>query len=254
MSTREPTVSVVIPLYNAVRYLEQAIASVQKQTWTDWEIIIVDDASTDGSTALAVELAASDPRIRLFMNERNCGVVESRNRGIREARGLWVAMLDSDDFWAPTKLEKQLALAQKTGADIIFCSYDLIDGEGRAFGKSFIVPESTSLEDTLIRSVISCSTALVRLNVLLEHPFRMGYAHEDLVLWLELLSSGVRAAGCREVLACYRVLENSRSGNKLIAAAGRWDIYRNYMHLPFFRSLFLLLRYAFLALHKYKRT
>lgn len=249
-----PTVSVVVPVFNARRFLEQTVRSVREQSFADWELILADDASTDGSAALAEELAATDPRIRLLRNEKNLGVSETRNRGIRAARGEWVALLDSDDFWAPDKLEKQLARACESGAETIYCSYDMTDESGAPFGKSFIVPETTDLEGMLACSVVSCSTAMIRRELLLDHPFREGYAHEDLVLWLELLRAGCRAAGCREVLAYYRQTEGSRSGNKLKAAAGRWRVFRDYMHLPFFRSAALFLRYAAAAVRKYKRS
>lgn len=249
-----PAVTVVMPIFNAVRFLEQAVASVQGQSFHDWELVLVDDASTDGSAMLAEGLASSDPRIRLLRNEKNLGVAETRNRGIWDARGTWVAMLDSDDYWEPSKLEKQMALAAASGAEMIYCSYRMIDESGEPFGNSFLVPETTDLEGMLVRSVISCSTAMIRRDVLLSHPFHGDYAHEDLVLWLELLHAGCRAAGCGEVLANYRVFDSSRSGNKLKAAAGRWSVYRSYLKLPLIRSATLFLRYAVCALQKYRRS
>ena len=253
MSGGTPAVSVVMPVYNAEKTLREAVSSVCAQTEQDWELLLVDDASTDGSASLAETLAGEDGRIRLLRNPRNLGVAETRNRGIAEARGEFVALLDSDDRWRPEKLRCQLALARESGADLLYCSYGLIDAEGKPCCADFLVPSVTDWEKMLVRSVISCSTAMIRRELLLQHPFQSIYAHEDYVLWLELLRDGCRAVGCPEVLADYRVSADSRSGNKLRSALGRWTVYRRYLHLPFFRSVSLLQRYAFAALHKYKR-
>jgi hypothetical protein len=115
-----------------------------------------------------------------------------------------------------------------------------------------LVPSSTNLEDMLVSSVISCSTAMIRRKCFLEQSFGTGFRHEDLVLWLELLRSGFRACGCREVLAYYRVTEKSRSGNKAKSALGRWHVFRDYLQLPFLPSFLYFVRYAFAALQKYK--
>lgn len=254
MNTSNPTVSVIMPVYNAERFLRQAVLSVRNQGFSNWELLMVEDKSNDGSAALARALAAEDNRIRLLCNEHNLGVSETRNRGIREARGEWIALLDSDDLWMPDKLERQLELAYKTNADLIYCSYSLIDENGVSCCDDFIVPEETDLYRMLERSVISCSTAMIRRKIMLEHPFHNDFTHEDLVLWLDLLQTGCKARGCREVLAAYRLSENSRSRNKWKAAVGRWHIFRQHLKLPFLRSCTVFLRYALTATRKYKRT
>lgn len=113
-------VSVVIPAYNAERYLEETVRSVLAQTYQDFEIIIVDDGSKDGTVALANRLAKEDPRITVLRNPRNQGVAETRNHGIRQATGTYIALLDSDDVWAPAKLEKQLACLTRRNADGVY--------------------------------------------------------------------------------------------------------------------------------------
>ena len=254
MSAAFPTVSVVMPVYNAAATLREAVDSVRAQTETDWELILIDDASEDESAALAEKLSSEDDRIRLLRNPQNLGVSETRNRGIREARGVFVALLDSDDRWRPEKLSKQLHLARESGADLIYCSYGMIDAEGKTCCADFLVPESTDWENILVRSVISCSTAMIRREFLRKHSFGSGFVHEDLVLWVDLLRAGCKAAGCPEVLADYRLSADSRSANKLHSALGRWKVYREHLHLPFFRSCALFLQYAAGALLKYKRV
>ena len=177
MREAKVTVSVVMPVYNDERYLEAAVRSVMAQTFGDWELIIVDDGSTDGTPTIAARLAAEDPRIRLVKNIENRGVAASRNRGLALCRGEYVALLDGDDLWRPDKLQRQLALAGKTGADIVYCSYGMIDDRGKPCCREFIVPEETDLEASLVKSVISCSTALLRRETVGAYRFPAGYMH-----------------------------------------------------------------------------
>ena len=254
MREAKVTVSVVMPVYNGERYLEAAVRSVMAQTFGDWELIIVDDGSTDGTPAIAARLAAEDPRIRLVKNIENRGVAASRNRGLALCGGEYVALLDGDDLWRPDKLRRQLALAQRTGADIVYCSYGMINDRGKPCCRDFIVPEETDLEASLVKSVISCSTALLRRETVGAYRFPVGYMHEDLALWLGMLRDGCRAAGTTEVLADYRVTGRGRAANKLRCARGRWEIYRHMLGYSVFRSGKLLLRYGILGLKKYRRV
>lgn len=249
---KRPQVSVVMPAYNMERFLEEAVRSVMGQTLTDWELIIVDDCSSDDTWRIAEKLAAEDDRIRLVRGECNQGVAKTRNRGFDLCRGEYVALLDSDDVWLPEKLEKQLALALQTGAEIIYCSYGIVDDHGREICEDFIVPETTDMEDMLVRSEISCSTVLLHRRLVDQYRFRSSFYHEDLVLWLELLRDGVRAQGLTQVLAYYRVCEGSRASNKVRSAWRRWKVYREFMELSFGKSLICLIKYTILGLKKYR--
>ena len=253
MSFDTPVISVVMPVYNAECFLAAAIESVLRQTFRNWELLLVDDASTDNSLRIACEYASKDTRIRVVHNDRNLGVSATRNRGILLARGQWIALLDSDDYWLPDKLNKQLGLADKSQADIIYCSYSIVDAAGNRCCADFLVPESTEYFESLTRSVISCSTAMIRRELLLAFPFPTDYSHEDLVLWLNLLQRGYIARGCQEVLAAYRLSDNTRSKNKMKAAHDRWIVYRRFLHLPIIRCCVLFAKYAIAAHRKYER-
>ena len=244
-------VSVVIPAYNAERYLEETGRSVLAQTYQDFEIIIVDDGSKDGTVALANRLAGEDSRITVLRNPRNQGVAETRNHGIRQATGTYIALLDSDDVWAPAKLEKQLDCLTRRNADGVYCSYDFMDELGQPMGKPFLVPPETSFRKMLAESVIGCSTMLVRADVLKAHPFNGAYYHEDYVLWLELLRAGCAFRGVADVLMHYRRVAGSRSDDKVHAAKKRWIIYRDYLKLPLPKRLWCFAGYAFHAVRKY---
>ena len=250
--TPAPLISVVMPAYNAEKYIGAAIRSVQAQTYPNWHLLVIDDCSTDRTAEVAKALADADDRIRLYRNKQNLGAAETRNRGFDLAEGDWVALLDSDDVWHRDKLEKQLAAAQRSGADIIYCSYSLVgpDGQKRS---DYIVPERTSYREMLRESAFSCSTTLLSKRIVERHRFCTDHYHEDLVYWLQLLKSGYTAAACLEPLADYRLVEGSRSHGKLRTAKSRWVIYRKVEKLPLREALSAFLSYTVRGLRKYKR-
>lgn len=245
-------VSVVIPAYNCTHCLQRTVQSVQAQTFQDWEAIIVDDCSTDDTYAIAQQLAAEDPRIRVLHNPVNSGVSVTRNRAIAEAKGAYIALLDGDDLWTPDKLERQVALLEQ-GYDLVYCSYDFVDENWNPIRhrKPFIVPEETNFRKMLVSSVISSSTALARRELLQAHPYRADVYHEDYTLWMELLSQPIRVAGDKNVLMHYRQSTGSRSNGKLKAAKERWETYRSVLKLGLFTSVWAFVCYSFLGVKKY---
>lgn len=248
-----PAVSVIMPAYNCEKYIEEAIRSVMSQSFTDWELIVLDDGSSDSTREIIERLAAEDARIISMPNEKNMGVAKTRNRGFDVSRGRYIALLDSDDIWESNKLELQMATAESTGADIIYCSYGIVDENGNNLCADFIVGEKADYYSTMVRTEISCSTALLSRAIVDKYRFSTDYYHEDLVLWLTLLKDGYKARGVCDILAEYRVSRGSRASNKLKSAVERWKIFRNQMKEPFFKSLFYIFRYALCALKKYKR-
>ena len=253
-STHKPRVSVIMPGYNCEKYIGAAIGSVQNQTMGDWELIVVDDCSQDDTCRIVEELAASDARIRLVRNEKNMGPAGSRNRGLDLAAGQFVALLDSDDLWRPEKLEKQLRLAEEKKADIVYCSYAIVDENGAKRCEDFIVPPQTDLEGMLVKSVISCSTVVLSRQLIQNHRFPSEYYHEDYALWLRLLQCTGKAWGITEVLADYRVQSNSRAANKLRSARHRWAVYRKLLNMSLPRSVYYLTKYAMAGFRRYRVT
>lgn len=248
-----PLVSVVMPAYNAERFIEEAILSVIHQTLTDWELIVVDDCSQDATPAIVERRAAQDSRIVLVRLEKNLGVAAARNQGFARCRGSYIALLDSDDVWHPQKLACQVALARDTKAEILYCSYRIIDENGRKICGDFIVPVTTNFEDFLTRAVISCSTALLSRSIVDTYRFSTEYFHEDLAFWLQLLHDEHTARGTTEVLAGYRISKGTRTANKAHSAACRWWIYRRLLGYSVPKSTALLTRYAVLGVRKYRR-
>ena len=252
MDKGTPTVSVIIPAYNAEKYIAETIASVQGQTFADWELIVIDDCSQDSTRSIVEQLANEDSRIKFLKNETNIGVAETRNRAFNLCRGEWVALLDSDDTWYPEKLEKQLQVAKQENAEIVYCSYAMVDDEGKKAHDDFVVPPKTYFDDALIKIVISSSTALLHKNITKNYRFQSDACHEDYVFWMHLLKNNHIAAGVTDVCAAYRVHPGSRSFNKIASAINRWHVYRKYLKLPFFKSVRCITAYALLALKKYK--
>ena len=249
---KRPRVSVVMPAYNAARYIAEAIGSVQAQTMTDWELLVLDDGSSDDTCQIVEVMARSDSRIRLLVNAHNLGPALTRNRGLDLCRGQYVALLDSDDLWHPEKLEKQLALASSAGADVIYCSYGIVDEAGQKCCNDFLVPDKTDYRSMLISSVISCSTALLSERVYRNYHFPHSYYHEDYALWLWLMRDGIQAQGNREVLASYRIQSESRASNKFTSACRRWVIYRRFLKMSLLESVYYLSRYAVAGARKYR--
>lgn len=248
----QPLVSVIMPAYNAERYIGEAISSVLSQTYKNWELLILDDCSSDRTAEIAEEFEKADPRIRLLRNPQNLGTARTRNRGFDLADGEWIALLDCDDVWHEKKLEKQLAVAGHSGADIIYCSYALMNENGTHLSV-FLVPEATDYEAMLRESVLSCSTVLLSRPLLAEHRFSEAYYHEDYVLWLELLKAGYKAAASKEVLAKYRIVKGSRSNDKLKSAKNRWLIYRKTEMLPLPKAIHVFTAYVFHGVVKHRR-
>ena len=244
-------ISIIMPVYNGEDFLEEAVRSVQAQTVPDWELLIINDCSTDNSHEIARQLAKQDERIILLNNEQNLGAAGSRNRGIDASRGELIAFLDCDDLWLTEKLEKQLPLLKE--ADVVYSSYAIVS-EGGQLLKEYRVPNRTNINQLLKENVIGCSSVILKREILKKKCFRKEFYHEDYVLWLELLQSGARFCGAEEILLHYRLRSDSKAANKLKSARERWKIYRQFLKLSPWESFCCLLCYAAAGLRKYKGT
>lgn len=252
MNNTTPLVSVIMPAYNAALFIEEAIASVQAQTVADWELLVIDDCSSDNTCKIVEEISAKDSRVKLLINEKNMGAAGSRNRGLDIFRGKYVALLDSDDYWYPQMLEKMIARAEETKADIIYCSYELVDEQGVKVCNDFLVPDATTFRESIVRSVITCSTVLVTGELAKNNRFPVNMYHEDIAMWFQILREGGTARGVQEVLAAYRQRSNSKTANKLKSAGRRWIIYRKHLKMPFIQCIKVMTQYAYFGLQKFK--
>ena len=248
-----PAVLVIMPAYNAGRFIEEAVRSVMGQTYRNWQLLVIDDGSKDNTVEIVEGLCREDSRVTLLRNPENMGVARTRNRGLALCEGRYAALLDSDDVWHPQKLERQLRLAKLTGADVVYCSYGIMDETGKPAKGDYIVPAVTDFSAILKENVIGCSTVLLSPAVAEKYRFETDFHHEDYVLWLQLLREGYRAAGCTEVLVRWRYIANSRSFDKRKSAKSRWRIYREYLKLSRGQSAWAFCGYALSSLKKYGR-
>lgn len=247
---RQALCSVIVPAYRSEKYIAACIASVQAQTFRDLEIVVVDDASEDYTGQIVQQMAKEDERIRYLRQEANRGVAAARNRGVEEAAGEWIALLDSDDAWLPEKLEKQLVLQQQSGAELIYTGAQCMDCDGRMQERYFRVPKQTDYKALLKGNDIVCSSVLVKKTWLKRYPMEHGEIHEDYLSWLRMLQTGCKAAGTDEALVYYRLTEGSRSRNKWKAAKMTWATYER-MQIKGVRRTLCFFAYALHGLRRY---
>ena len=245
-------ISVVVPAWRAEKTLAATLDSILSQTWRELEVLVVDDASPDGTLALAQSYAAKEPRVRVIAQPQNGGVSKARNRGVREARGEWIAFLDSDDLWMPEKLERQMALAaQHPEAGLFFTGSAFISEDDHKYGYTLSVPERVNYRRLLGQNVISCSSVLVRRELMERFPMGNDAIHEDFAVWLKILREEPWAYGINEPLLVYRVSRSSKSGNKLKAARMTFGTYR-YVRVPLPLAVWSGVRYTVRGIRKFR--
>lgn len=239
----EDLVSIITPCHNSSGFISQAIDSVLAQTYENWEMLIVDDGSTDSTVHIVEDYLKKDSRIRLIRLGKNCGPAVARNRAIEEARGRYIAFLDSDDIWLPEKLEKQTAFMRENDIDLCYSSYYIIDENGSETGV-FITKENATYRDLLKTCYIGNLTAIYDAGRL-GKQYMEDVGHQDYTLWLRILKSGATARGILEPLAKYRIRSKSISANKIKAARWQWHIYRNIERLSLPESMYYFIHYAY---------
>lgn len=245
----EPLVSIITPLYNSEKYIAETIESVLAQTYSNWEMIIVDDCSKDNSTKIVEEYQKKDRRIKLYRNEINKGVSYTRNRAIDLSQGKYIAFLDSDDLWKKEKLEKQIKFMEEKNVVLSYTAYEKINEDGSKRGE-VRVPDKLDYEELLKNCLIGFLTAIYRKEELKDFKFINSKA-EDYIFWLSILKKIEYAYGINEILASYRVLNNSRSSNKIDIVKFHWKIYRKIEKLSLLRSIYYYLIYIKRGIARY---
>lgn len=244
-------ISVIMAAYNAEKTIEQAINSVLRQTYMNFEILVVNDCSKDRTAELVKRIAATDRRVRLISNVKNSGVSYTRKHGLEEAKGAWIAILDSDDAWAPEKLEKQIALQMKMNADLLFTGSAFMDSNGQPIDWYLHAPAEVTYRQLLKQNVLSNSSALVRKALYAKYYAVGDGMHEDFAIWLSILKEeGRKAYGVDEPLLIYRIAKSSKSGNKVKAAKMNWNTYR-YVGLNVVEAAYYEAWYMFKNVMKY---
>ncbi len=246
-------VSIIVPVYNVEGFISETMESVVKQTYPCWELLLVEDGSSDGTAAVIEEYVSQrkEERIRLIRQPSNMGAARARNRGLQEARGRYIAYLDADDLWMPRKLELQLAFMESRGAAFAFTGYEFADENARGTGKVVRVPQTLSYRQALSNTTIFTTTVMFDTEKISRELLEMPVIKsEDTALWWKVLRNGYTAWGLDENLALYRRAGKTLSSNKLEAIRRIWKLYRDAEGLGVLRSAW---HFCFWAVRAVKR-
>lgn len=234
----QPLVSIITPVYNSAQFLEPTIHSVLAQSYSNWEWVLVDDCSTDGSFELLGAFQARESRVKLFRNSHNLGQGKSRNFAIEKASGDFIAFLDSDDLWKKEKLSVQIDYMLRQQVHFTHTSYGYIDERGNKIKDTFHVSSyPVSYRDLLRRTEISCLTAIYNSKVLGKFFMTEDRIKEDYALWLGILKTGVTSHGLDQELAFYRQHGNSTTSKKHKLILDHYIFLRDNQGLGTFQSL-----------------
>lgn len=244
-------ISIVTPVHNCEDYIKSTIKSVQDQTYTIWELILIDDCSKDSSVEIIQNFSKTDQRIKLIRNEKNSGPAITRNKGIKAAKGDFLTFLDGDDVWLPNFLEESLGLCYLKGHEFVFASYQRKDEELQPLISDYIVPDKIDYNDVLKSCPISCLTAFIDIRRIGKFYMPIIDKRQDWGLWLAILKQVDYAYGIKKPLAVYRMRKNSLSRSKLKLIPYVWEVYREVEGINVLRSCYLLVHWALNGFKKY---
>lgn len=245
----ENKVSIIVPVYNAQKYIEETIRSVKAQTYDNWELLLVEDGSTDDTARVLEELLQKEPDVRIRMlPKENGGAAKARNYGLSQATGRYIAYVDADDLWSSDKLEKQLAFMEEKQAAFCFTGYEFADENGVGKGTVVRVPETLVYKQALKNTTIFTSTVMFDTQKIAKEELNMPIIKsEDTALWFKVLRTGITAYGLDENLVRYRRMGGTLSSNKLEAIRRIWNLYRKSEKLSIPYSIYNFVFWAFRA-------
>tara|TARA_B110000211_G_scaffold141790_1_gene161940 strand:- start:7754 stop:8506 length:753 start_codon:yes stop_codon:yes gene_type:complete len=248
VSIEQPLVSIIMPAYNAEKYISESIESVLAQSYQNWELLITDDRSIDNTQRIVEEYCINDKRIKLFINKENGGAGVARNNSIKEANGRFIAFLDSDDQWLPEKLNKQINFMLKHNYAFTFTAYQKL--EENVLKGTINPPNFTDYKKLLSSNVIGCLTAVYDVNLLGKKYMPLIRKRQDMGLWLSILKQIPKAYCIPDVLAIYRV-DSGMTQNKFEVLRWQWKFYRNVVRLGLGKSIYHFMVYSYKGFIKY---
>jgi len=245
-------VSIITPSYNSVRFISETIESVLDQTYKNWEMIIIDDGSSDNSTKIIESYLLKDSRIKLIKLSKNMGPATTRNYGIKESKGRYIAFLDSDDLWYPDKLLQQIPFMHNNDIALSYTRYNHIEEKSKKIINEIYIPSKVSYSELLKQNIIGCLTAIYDTEKLGKIYMPEIRQRQDYALWLDILKRIPYAYGIEESLASYRVRSTSISSNKWIASKYNWKLYREIEKLPLHKAIYYFGWYTYRSILKYR--
>lgn len=237
-------VSVVTPTYNSERFINETIESVLNQTYTNWEMIIVDDASQDNTVNIIKKYMKQDNRIRLIQLKENCGSAIARNTAMDHAKGRYIAFLDSDDLWLPEKLSTQIHFMLENDIAFSYTQYRRITEKGQETNALSKVIPRVGYERLMKHCIIGCLTVMLDMEKIGPERMINIRTRQDYAYWLAIMKKGFDAYGMPIVLSHYRTVANSISSNKLKAAKKNWELYHHIEGHSFLKSIWYFTNYA----------
>ncbi len=241
-------VSIITPTYNSEKFILETIQSVQKQSYPDWEMIIVDDCSTDNTISIVSAISKNDSRIRFFQLEENLGTGVARDLALSKATGRYITFLDSDDLWKPFKLEKQIDFLRSNNHPFTFSFYECIDEAGNALDKKIEAPKRLKYYQLFFCNFIGNLTGIYDTSFFGKIPISSIRKRQDWMLWLTILKKIKVAMPVPESLAYYRVRENSISASKFNLLQHNFKVYRTFHGLNLVVSLICMVGFLFTQL------
>ena len=245
-------VSVITPTYNCGRFIAETIECIQAQTYTEWEMIIVDDCSTDNTKEIVARYIADDARIKYHCLSENSGAAVARTTAMKMANGEYMAFCDSDDLWMPQKLEKQLEFMRENGYAFSCTEYEQIDEDGKELGRVIKTVKKTNYNRLLLDCPVGNSTVMYNVEKMGKFEVPNIRKRNDDALWLQMLKKEEYIWGMTDVLMKYRIRKNSISSNKFKVIKYHWILYREVEHLNVFRSAFHICWWCFLKVFRIK--
>lgn len=242
-------VSIIISLYNKEKYIEETIKNIEEQSYSNWELIIVDDCSDDKSYLIAKKYI--NKKITVIKNDTRQGVAKTRNKGLELAKGRYICFQDADDLWEKTKLEKQIKFMKEKDCAFSYTAFKYMNKNGEKRKKMVKIQEELTYKEALKNIRILTISVMLDLSKIDRELLKMDdVPSEDIATWWKILEKGYKAYGINECLVYYRQVPNSLTSNKFVSSRNRWNLYRKYKKFSFFKSLYYFLHYVFFAIVK----
>lgn len=245
-------VSIITPVYNAERFIEETILSIKEQQYELFELLLIDDHSTDNSLEIISKHSREDSRIKILQTPHNSGAAVARNVGLKNAKGQYVAFVDSDDKWKKNKLEEQIRTMKQNHYGFTYTNFEMVSEVNEVIKEKVVLPEKLNYSALLKNTAIACSTVIIDKAVF--GDFRMPEVRkgQDTATWLMLLRSGESAYLVDKVLGSYRIVKGSISSNKIQALKRTWNTYRNLEKLPLPKAIYYFTCYSWNAFKRRK--
>lgn len=248
----ESLVSIITPTYNCGSFIGDTIKSVQGQTYKNWEMIIVDDCSTDDTSKIVKHYSQKDNRIQYVCLEKNSGAAVARTKAMELAKGNYMAFLDSDDLWTSDKLESQLKIMKENNWNFTCTDYEQIDEEGNLLNKTIKSIKKTDYSRLLLDCPVGNSTVMYNVDAMGKFRVPNIRKRNDDALWLQMLKKEKYIYGINKVMMQYRIRNNSISSSKLSLVKYHWILYREIEKLGIFKSVLHILFWVFIKLFRIK--